>query len=62
VKLKIEQNAVYTPEEVQKLLKISRSTFFRLLKNKKLYANKLGGQHRILGSELLRVLTPNKED
>jgi len=49
---------VYTPLEVQELLKISRSTFLRIIKSKKLVANKISGQYRILGSELLRLLQP----
>jgi len=56
--MNIEPLAVYTPIEVQDFLKISRSTFLRLIKSKKLYAKKIGGQYRIMGSELLRILTP----
>lgn len=56
--MNIEPLTIYTPIEVQEILKISRSTFMRLIKNKKIYAKKIGGQYRILGSELLRILTP----
>lgn len=52
---------VYTTNEVQKLLKISPSTMKRLLKNGLLRANKVGGQYRILGKEILRVISPELE-
>jgi len=54
----IENNMVFTPFEAQEILKISDSTFKRLVKNKKIKAAKIGGQYRILGSELLRLITP----
>lgn len=56
--LEIKPNEVYTTQEAQKLLKISNSTIKRLLKNGLLKANKIGGQYRILGHELLRILSP----
>lgn len=49
---------VYTTGEAEKLLKVSNSTMKRLLKNGLLRANKVGGQYRILGHELLRLLSP----
>ena len=51
-------NEVYTTEEAQKLLKVSNSTIKRLLKKGLLRANKIGGQYRILGHEMLRSLSP----
>lgn len=54
----IKSNEVYTTQETQKLLKISNSTVKRLLKSGMLRANKIGGQYRILGHELLRMLSP----
>lgn len=57
----IKQNAVYTTNEAQNLLKISNSTIKRLLKNGLLKANKVGGQYRILGRELLRLVSPKTE-
>lgn len=56
--MKIEDTAVYTPCEVQEILKISDSTFKRLVRDKKILTAKIGGQHRILGKEILRLLTP----
>ena len=54
----IKDNAVYTTGEVQELLKISESTVKRLLKKGILRANKVGGQYRILGKEILRLISP----
>lgn len=57
----INANEVYTTEESQKLLKISASTMKRLLKRGLIKANKVGGQYRILGKELLRLVSPELE-
>ena len=57
----IKRNAVYTTNETQKLLKISESTIKRLLKNGILRANKVGGQYRIMGKEILRLISPELE-
>ncbi|KKW23547.1 MAG: hypothetical protein UY65_C0001G0039 [Parcubacteria group bacterium GW2011_GWA2_51_12] len=59
--LEIKENAVYTTTETQEILKISESTVKRLLKKGLLRANKIGGQYRILGKELLRILSPDLE-
>lgn len=53
--------AVYTTEETRKVLKISNSTIKRLLKRGLLRANKVGGQYRVLGKEILRIVSPNLE-
>lgn len=57
----INLNEVYTTEESQKLLKISPSTMKRLIKKRLINANKVGGQYRILGKELLRLVSPDLE-
>ena len=57
----IKENAVYTTQEAQNLLKISDSTIKRLLKKEILRANKVGGQYRIMGNELLRLISPDLE-
>jgi len=57
----IKQNAVYTTQETQDLLKISNSTIKRMLKTGLIRANKVGGQYRILGKEILRVVSPDLE-
>ena len=57
----IEPNKVYSTEEAQDYLKVSNSTIKRLLKNGIIKANKVGGRYKILGNELLRVVSPHKE-
>ncbi|HXK35922.1 MAG: hypothetical protein UX71_C0008G0019 [Parcubacteria group bacterium GW2011_GWA1_47_10] len=57
----INHNEVYTTSEAQALLKVSNSTIKRLLKKGIVRANKVGGQYRILGKELLRALSPSME-
>lgn len=57
----IKYNAVYTTNEAQKLLKISNSTIKRMLKAGLIRANKVGGQYRILGKEILRLVSPEIE-
>ena len=52
-------NEVYTTAEAEQLLKVSNSTMKRLLKHGLIRANKIGKQYRILGHELLRLLSPN---
>lgn len=58
----IDPNAVYTTEEAREVLKISKSTMKRLLKNGIIRANKVGGQYRILGHELLRLVSPKVDE
>ncbi len=57
----IKENAVYTTNETQELLKISNSTIKRMLKKGLIRANKVGGQYRILGKEILRLVSPSLE-
>lgn len=54
----IKPNAVYTVGETEKILKISNSTLKRLLKKGLLKANKVGKQYRILGLEILKLVSP----
>jgi excisionase family DNA binding protein len=56
----INEKEVYTLEETQDLLKVSRSTVLRLIKKGILNAGKIGGQYRILGAEILRAVLPNQ--
>lgn len=58
----IKPNAVYTTSEVEKILKISNSTLKRLLKSGLIKANKVGKQYRILGLEILRLVSPRVEE
>ncbi len=57
----IKPNAIYTTKETQELLKISNSTIKRLLKKGLIKANKVGGQYRILGKEILFLVSPKVE-
>lgn len=57
----IKANTVYTTDEARVLLKISESTIKRLLKNGILRANKVGRQYRIMGKEILRLISPGLE-
>ncbi len=58
----IKPNAVYTTSETEALLKISNSTLKRLLKKGILKANKVGKQYRILGLEILKLVSPVVEE
>jgi excisionase family DNA binding protein len=57
----INNNEVYTTAEAQKVLKVSNSTIKRLLKRGLIRANKVGGQYRIMGKEILRLVSPELE-
>ena len=57
----IKNNQIYTVQETEALLKISNSTIKRMLKNGLLRANKVGGQYRIMGKEILRLVSPEVE-
>lgn len=61
-KLEINENTVYTVKEAEELLKVSTSTMMRLIKKGLINAAKVGKQYRILGKELLRVVSPQLED
>jgi excisionase family DNA binding protein len=54
----IKTHAVYTTNETREILRISDSTIKRMLKKKIIRANKVGGQYRILGKEILRLVSP----
>lgn len=55
----VEEHEVYTPQETITMLKISDSTFRRLIRNGALKAAKIGGQYRILGKHILQLLSPS---
>jgi excisionase family DNA binding protein len=60
--MELHENRVYTVKEAEQILKISPSTMHRLLKKNLIRAAKVGKQYRILGKEILRVLSPRLED
>ena len=57
----IKHNAVYTTNEAQSILRVSKSTIKRILKKGLIRANKVGGQYPILGKEILRAISPEVE-
>ena len=57
----IKPNEIYTTEEAQKFLKISKSTLKRWLKKGVIKAHKVGGRYRIWGSEILILISPEVE-
>lgn len=59
---KIENNAVYTTKEAQDFLRVSKSTMKRYIKNGIIRAKKVGGRYKILGKELLRLVSPEMEE
>ena len=54
----IQVHGIYTTNETRDILRISDSTMKRLLKKGLVRANKIGGQYRILGKEILRLVSP----
>jgi len=57
----IKPNKVYTTQEAQNFLRVSKSTIKRYLKKGIIKANKIGGRYKILGRELLRLVSPRVE-
>jgi len=60
--MEIRPNEVYTTQEAQELLKVSPSTIMRLIKKGMIRTAKVGKQYRIMGKELLRLVSPKLED
>ena len=58
----INPDAVYTTKEVQGFLKVSERTMKRWLKSGILRANKVGGRYRIMGKEIIRLVSPDAEE
>jgi len=54
----VDENRVYTPQETITILKISDSTFRRMVRRGVLQAAKIGGQYRVLGREILSLFNP----
>jgi excisionase family DNA binding protein len=59
--MKIEPKEIYTTKEAQDFLKISSSTFKRMLKRGIIKAYKVGGTYRIWGDEILNLVSPKLE-
>lgn len=60
--MEIKENEVYSVEEASKYLKVSESTMIRMIKQSLIGAAKIGKQYRIMGKEILRVISPQLED
>lgn len=60
--MRINSHEIYTPAESRALLKVSASTLTRMIKKGLIRAAKVGKQYRIMGKELLRVVSPKLED
>ncbi len=60
--MEIHENEVYTPKEAQALLKVSPSTLTRLIKGGLIQVARVGRQYRIMGKEILRLVSPELED
>ncbi len=57
----INPKEIYTTQEAQDFLKVSRSTIKRMLKGGIIKAYKVGGQYRIWGDEILKLVSPDLE-
>ena len=60
--MEIKENEVYTPQETKTILKVSSSTVTRMIKKGLIRSAKVGKQYRIMGKELLRLVSPQLED
>lgn len=60
--MQVNHNEIYTIEETQSILKISRSTLLRLIKKGLIKTAKVGRQYRIWGNEILHIMSPSLED
>lgn len=60
--MEIKEHEIYTPRETRAILKVSQSTVTRMIKKGLIRAAKVGKQYRIMGKELLRVVSPALED
>ena len=60
--VEIRENELYTPAETMGYLKVSSSTMMRMIKSRLISAAKVGKQYRIMGKEILRVISPKLED
>ncbi len=57
----IKPKEIYTTKEAQDFLKVSSSTFKRLLKKGIIKAYKVGGTYRIWGDEILNLVSSKVE-
>ena len=55
----IDPDGIYTTQETQVILKVSKSTIKRYLKRGIIKAVKVGGRYKIFGHEILKALSPD---
>jgi len=60
--MEINEAEVYTTEEAQRYLKVSQSTMMRMIKSGLIQCAKVGKRYRIMGKELLGLVSPKLED
>ena len=60
--MEIKEHEVYTPQEARVLLKVSSSTITRMIRQGLMRTARVGKQYRIMGKELLRIVSPQLED
>ncbi|MBI2644461.1 MAG: helix-turn-helix domain-containing protein [Candidatus Wildermuthbacteria bacterium] len=58
----IKQDQLYTTQETREFLRISERTLKRFLKSGMIRAHKVGGQYRIWGKEILKLVSPGVEE
>ena len=59
--MEIKGSEVYRLSEAREFLKVSESTVLRMVKKGIIRTAKVGKQHRILGRELLRIVSPQSK-
>jgi len=60
--VEIKPDELYTTGEVRDFLKVSDSTIKRYLKKGIISAYKVGGRYRVMGKEVLRLVSPKVEN
>ena len=58
----ISPHNLYTTQEAQDFLKVSKSTLKRYLKKGIIKAYKVGGRYKIWAKDLLRLVSPETEE
>ena len=58
----ISPHNLYTTQEAQDFLRVSKSTLKRYLKKGIIKAYKVGGRYKIWGKELLQLVSPEVEE
>jgi excisionase family DNA binding protein len=59
--IQINNSQVYSIDEAREFLKVSSSTVMRMIKKGIIRTARVGKQYRIMGDELLRLVSPSTE-